>query len=286
MTEHLDEAQPAESRGKLTCGTYHLSNVACADMTYRGEELVHPKRLSNTRRRQPTPSLMLKPAGSGKPTQAKSREPPCPFVHEDDDDDDAGNVPNDPPLEPAAAQAPASLREISPNASQGSRQVEKPTKEDLPLDKAQPVLPPKSPARERTPVKEAKKLASDLAAIVRLQRDVSGHELAIEPQKRKQRTLGRNLSGTSLTTLPARQNSTSGSPAIIEEGCEADGFAPSHEPAALPPGTQLEYGESNGKRVASMGTVKDSEDIARKSLAVGAAAAAGGRTKARARAKT
>lgn len=247
---------------------------------------MHPKRLSNTRRRQPTPSLMLRPAGSGQPTQANSRPPPRPFVLEDDDDEESLSVPNDTPLEPTTAQAPAPLREISPNASQGSRQTDKPSKENLTLDEAKPALSPKSPPRRRSPANEAQKLTSDLAALVRL-RDASGHqELVIEPQKRKQRTLGRNLSGTSLTNLPARQNSTSGSQDIMEEGCEADGFAPSHEPAALPPSTQLEYGESNGKRVASMGTVKDSEDMMKKSLAIGAAAAAGGRVKVRARTKT
>ncbi|KXT05484.1 hypothetical protein AC578_10978 [Pseudocercospora eumusae] len=296
----------------------------------RADDLSHPKRLSNTRRRHATPSLVLKPSSVAKPTEPvvkKSR--PGPFIHEDDDEDDdeAPSMPMDDnvptqmttchTIKPLNAES-LPLKEISSNTSPS--RTEKPSENqhtstkprrdnpdtDLPLtDKAVTIspqddsheteLPPKSPRRGiRSPAKEdavpapkmMSELTSDLASILN-RRVSSGQDAASHanmPEKRKHRALGRNLSGTLLTNLAARH---SASPAVGEEGeySAADGFAPSEQEVVPPPGTQLGYGgneESSGRRVVS---VKDSEEIAMKKEAVGAAAAAGSRKAGRSRIK-
>lgn len=165
-------------------------------------------------------------------------------------------------------------------------------------------IPPKSPrkqshepstAKENSDPLPAKKpiseLTSDLASILN-RRVASGENAASHvqiPEKRKNRPLGRNLSGTSVTHLAGRNSASPAMSALGEEGqeySEADGFAPSKQPVVPPPGTQLGYGgdvEGPGRRTMS---VKDSETFALKKEAMGAAAAAGGRKAARARTKT
>lgn len=269
-------------------------------MMYSGEELAYPKRLSNTRKRQPAASLMLKPTSLGHMVRVKSRSQPVafiqPFVLEDDDVDGVQAVSNNGPIfNPDVTQVTQPLREVSPNASQRSRNTGKVSANDHVLEKPR-LMSPSKPATLRTsPAKQVQKLTSDLAAIVR-QRSGPGQESIIEPPKRKDRPLGRNLSGTSMASYPIK--STSAMDAMTEECSEADGFALLREPVLAPAGTQLGYDspeaeaariqmvkktgvaveESSGIRIASMGTVKDSEDTRKSS--------AGGRAKSRARTKT
>ncbi|KAI5367731.1 Putative BRCT domain-containing protein [Septoria linicola] len=268
--------------------------------TRRAEELAYPKRLSNTRKRQPAPSLMLKPTSLGHMARVKSRSQPAafiqPFVLEDDDVDGAQAVStNGPILNADVTQVKQPLREVSPNASQRSHNAGKVPANNHILEKPQSTSPLKSATQRTSPAKQAQKLTSDLAAIVR-QRSGSGQEAVIEPPRRKDRPLGRNLSATSIASFPSK--STSGMDAMTEECSEADGFAPLREPVLAPAGTQLGYDspeaeaariemsrkmgvaveESSGIRIASMGTVKDSEDMRKSS--------AGGCAKSRARTKT
>ncbi|KAF7195352.1 S-M checkpoint control protein rad4 [Pseudocercospora fuligena] len=331
---------PAYDHNQLTPGGSSDSSTLSARPQpngFRGQEkraddLSHPKRLSNTRRRHATP-LVLKAGPVAKPTETvpkKSR--PGPFIHEDDDEDDteAASMPMDDNVPkqmttshatktPNAESLP--LKEISPNTSQP--RTDRPSEDkhtstkprhdnpdtDLPLtDKAvtilpqddshEPELPPKSPRKGiPSPAKEnavpapkmMSELTSDLASI--LNRRVASGQDAVShanmPEMRKHRPLGRNLSGTSLTNLAARHSASPAMSAVGEEGeySAADGFAPSKQEVIAPPGTQLGYGgneESSGRRVMS---VKDSDEIATKKEAVGAAAAAGSRKAARSRTK-
>ncbi|EME85483.1 uncharacterized protein MYCFIDRAFT_193779 [Pseudocercospora fijiensis CIRAD86] len=266
----------------------------------RTDDLSHPKRLSNTRRRHATPSLVLKAgsvAKSDEPVLKKSR--PGPFIHEDDEDDaEAPPMPVDDNVTQRMTASHTTttinagslpLKEISPNASQPRTDKSSESKHvstrprldntdtDQPLtDKAvtispqddshEPELRPKSPrnaipspAKEKTvpAPKMMSELTSDLASILN-RRVASGRHSA--------------------------------SPAMSAGGEEgeysvADGFAPSKQEVVPAPGTQLGYGgseESSGRRVMS---VKDSEEIAMKKEAVGAAAAAGSRKAARTRTK-
>ncbi|KAM3423198.1 hypothetical protein BST61_g648 [Cercospora zeina] len=267
------------------------------DLVRRGEDMVDSKRLSNTRKRHPTPSLALKPTASNTARSAKASTSAGPFIHEDSDDEGAVLALDDPPrVRRTIAQKPQPLREISLNESVGAA-------DPVPgLEKPQSAAAPQSPSRPNSPAKDVQKLTSDLAALVRQRIDSAGQEGLHEPQKRKNRPLGRNLSGTSLSNASSRL--VPADSAILSEGCEADGFAPPSKPASAPPGTQLGYDspdaeaariqmskkmgvaveENTGFRIASMGTVKDSEGLHRSHM--GAAAAAGGRTKARSRTKT
>ncbi|KAF2216653.1 hypothetical protein CERZMDRAFT_89933 [Cercospora zeae-maydis SCOH1-5] len=259
--------------------------------------MVHSKRLSSTRKRHPTPSLVLKPTASNPATSAKASTSAGPFVHEDSDDEGAIVAPDDPPCAPRTnAPLPRPLREISLNESIDAAN---PVPD---LEKPQTAPAPQPTSCRNSPAKDVQKLTSDLAALVRQRIDSAGQEGLHEPQKRKHRPLGRNLSGTSLGNASNRL--VPANSAMLSEGCEADGFAPPSKPASAPPGTQLGYDspdaeaariqmskkmgvaveENTGVRIASMGTVKDSEGLHRSHM--GAAAAAGGRTKARSRTKT
>ncbi|KXT17273.1 hypothetical protein AC579_538 [Pseudocercospora musae] len=333
---------PAYDHTQLTPGGSNDSSTLSARPQTNGsrgpekrtDDLSHPKRLSNTRRRHATPSLVLKAGSVANPSEPISKKSrPGPFIHEDDDEDDneAPSMAMDDNVSKQmttshttktlnAGQLP--LKEVSPNTSQP--RTDKPCEDkhtsikprhddpdtDLPLtDKAAPIspqddshepeIPPKSSRKgSPSPTKEnavpapkmMSELTSDLASILN-RRVASGQDAVSQanmPEKRKHRPLGRNVSGTSLTKLAARHSVSPAMSAAGEEGeySAADGFAPSKQEVVAPPGTQLGYGgdeESSGRRKVT--SVKDSEEIAMKKEAVGAAAAAGSRKAARSRNK-
>lgn len=265
---------------------------------------------------------MLKSGSEGKPSESAPRKSrPGPFVHEDDDEAPISlDVEQAPPL--TAARKAQPLRELSPNASQRSESAAQAATKDQDkecFEKSSGDTPTGSPAKRpaqapdrQSPSKEniaqpMQKLTSDLATLINHSRVGPGQVARVEPQKRKHRPLGRNLSGTSLCN---RSGSASASPALPDgvpeeevQYSEADGFAPSKQETVLPPSTQLGYDspeaeelrkqmslkmggkmmdEDAGKHVASVGTVRDSEGVAR-SAATGAARAAGARKGMRAR---
>ncbi|KAK4633509.1 S-M checkpoint control protein rad4 [Fulvia fulva] len=226
------------------------------------DDLLQPKRLSNTRKRHAVPALQLK-APAPKSSKLKPRSGP--FVYEEDEDD-AVIVNNDPPAheEQAGVQDPLSppsdgpLREISPNASQqrsqhggdlGRGEADKadpfvPEKKGKTAELEAPIKSPKK-SPKRSPVKDggqglktAQELTSNLASLLG-RKDSDNPGSSGGPQKRKHRPLGRNLSGIS-----NRSASASGSPALpaeVSESMDADGFHFSKMAPELPPSTQLGY---------------------------------------------
>ena len=158
---------------------------------------------------------------------------------------------------------------------------------------AKPAFPPKSPhsrgesndSEQQVALRPQHELTADLAEI--LNRKVASRPgsaaPAEAPTKRKSRPLGRAPSGISNRSLSASNSALSQktSPILTSEGPEsaADGFTASHGEASPPPGTQLGYETAEAeahrlqmskkmgrklqdenclKRVASLGTVKDS----------------------------
>lgn len=192
------------------------------------------------------------------------------------------------------------LKDISPNKSQprSSRGTETHNSKDDTTEKVVTEKPsasphrapatsprhsPTKPQREKKP-KLMEELTSDLASI--LARQVSTRPGSSEPQKRKHRPLGRNLSTTSNHSGSASA-SPNLPPEIPESTSAVDGFAVSREMSSFQPSTQLGYDipeaeahrkrlskqmgtsfhedGSCGKRVGNIGTVKDSVDIASRS---------------------
>ncbi|KAK4505536.1 hypothetical protein PRZ48_003499 [Zasmidium cellare] len=250
----------------------------------RAADLLPPKRLSNTRKRHATPSLPLQPSRPSE--QAGSRAGP--FILEDDDQDEP-TITCDDRSAPVLQTTHQPLKEISPNRSQprSSRDGEPNNQKDDPTGEAVTENPPASPHKHpasppRSPMKEPsepkpkgqEELTSDLANILAKQMATRPTTSSLEPQKRKHRPLGRNLSTIS---------NHSGSPLVSSERSEVgDGFDVSREvvPSLPPPGTQLGYdtpeaeahrrklskqmGTSfaeEGRRVESVKTVKDSVDV-------------------------
>ncbi|KAK6393539.1 hypothetical protein LTR65_002411 [Meristemomyces frigidus] len=275
-----------------------------------------PKRLTNTRLKRATPSLSLhatKPA----PTPVPRR--PGPFVHEDDDETPASDIDHVPEAAPSPRRSQV-LQELSPNlssrkasqeASAGSEKPEalhevKPAvaaddlspKPAVAADRLSPMPvtaphSPKSPRRSPSKsmgqppaVRPQEELTANLAALLQQQiasrPDSTGSDL---PQKRKNRPLGRSLSGIGNRSASASAHSdhTGGSPVLPSEVSDSapDGFSFSSRETPLPPSTQLGYGtadgeahtlamekrmkvkvhdEGGGKPVASTGTVRDSMD--------------------------
>ena len=170
--------------------------------------------------------------------------------------------------------------------------------------------PTKSPKKSPrcSPVKEGgqnvrgmQDLTSNLASILK-RKDSNNLGSSGEPQKRKRRPLGRNLSG--ISSRSASASGSSAQPPELSESMAADGFVFSKTAPELPPSTQLGYetpeveahrlemskkmgttllpDEMSGRRISNKATVKDSSEIAAKSSAM---AAVGSRAKARNRAK-
>lgn len=202
------------------------------------------------------------------------------------------------------------LREISPNTSQQRTEnsaapegrdenAQKPAG-DVPEHEnisARPVSP-RSPSKENDAPSgpPTHKLKEDLAEILKRQNS-SSFSNSTAPTKRKSRPLGRNLS-----SISSRSGSVAAAPPVPEDVFEAnsmaDGFDYSKAVPTVPPSTQLGYDtpeaeahrkqmskkmgttmlqdEGVGKRVASVGTVKDSSSRS----------GVGGRTKGRTRTKT
>lgn len=250
--------------------------------------------------RHATPSLPLQPS---KPSERKKARPGA-FILEDDDDEQTPIVHDDQPT-PVLETIQQPLKDISPNRSQPRKDAENDKDKDDTAEGVvteKPSAPPhRAPTRPRPAKddlgkqpKKMEELTSDLASILARQHS-SRPGSSTEPQKRKHRPLGRNLSTIS------NHSGTSASPnlqsEIPESSSAVDGFAASREVFSLPPSTQLGYDtpeaeahrrklceqmgtsfqeEGMGKRVASVGTVKDSAEIASRT-----AVTAAGRTKAR-----
>jgi len=147
---------------------------------------------------------------------------------------------------------------------------------------------PKSPRRtpnlepQQPAPRPREELEADLAALLNRQSSRPGSSTSDAlPQKRKNRPLGRSASGIGPRTASSAASDQTGSPLVQHEvsGDAADGFSSFAKEAPLPPSTQLGYDsgegeqhrammekrlkitlqdESSGKRVASLGTVKDS----------------------------
>lgn len=237
-----------------------------------------------------------------------------PFILEDEDDELVQTVMSEDHSDsftgpPVLSQGPSkALREISPNASQQRAEIGPGDREQEAI-KPSLVMPEKellssqhSPHRRPSddpdlpPPQPTLKLTEELTEILKRQA-ASGNLNTTAPAKRKSRPLGRNLS-----SISSRSGSAAAAPSIpadiFEENSAADGFDYSNTVPALPPSTQLGYetpeaeahreqmnkkmgttvlhDEGIGRRVASVGTVKDSTSRS----------AIGGRVKGRTRTKT
>lgn len=160
----------------------------------------------------------------------------------------------------------------------------------------------KEPGETKQKLQE--ELTSDLAHILAQQVATRPTAKSLEPQKRKHRPLGRNLS-----SISNHSGSTSASPKIPSEMPETssvgDGFDGPRGVSplpSLPPSTQLGYDTPEaeahrrklskqmgtsfhedgqlGRRAASVSTVKDSADIASRSASTAASRAKARRGKA------
>lgn len=253
--------------------------------------------------RHATPSLPLQ---ASKPSEHKKPRP-GPFILEDEDNNDEPMICDDQVAPVAETTTHLPLREISPNKSQprGSRDLDADNPKEHTADKVVTADPAASPRKEatsppRSPIKEAgekkpklrEDLTSDLASI--LARQAASRPEALEPQKRKHRPLGRNLS-----TASNPSGATSASPnlpsEIPESVLDGDDFDAAKEVSSMPPSTQLGYDTPEaeahrkklskqmgtsfsddvnlGRRVCSVGTVKDSAEIASRTAVTAASRA-------------
>ncbi|KAI7075355.1 hypothetical protein KC365_g9879 [Hortaea werneckii] len=231
-----------------------------------------PKRVSEFRKKRPTPSLPLHTVKSGPSSTTLQKR--APFVHEDDDEDDASTPGREPAVEslqprpttedsksPGDARTSEShpvLQEVSPNLSpnkvgqnQQDASTANHTKPNL-ESKLQPT--PASPnSRQGSPQKETGPLATrpsedltaSIASLLQKQKaarsDLHNSEI---PQRRKDRPLGRSASGIGTRSASASMPSEhTGSPSLHPDVSEslADGFGLSRETPPVPPGTQLGY---------------------------------------------
>ena len=266
------------------------------------------KRLSGTRRKHATSLLTLKATSPVADRAAIKRGP---FILEDDEqDDEPGEIVADAISPPAPEPArPEPLQVLSPNASprktgsQG-RLLEEAMPEDdenapetsVVMDDLQAEATVDAP--QHPPTKPQEDFRADLAALIHRPPSARPANATPDiPQKRKSRKLGRSTSSMANRTFSG--SAQSGSSLLREETDPEDhsstSFATETE---LPPGTQLGYetadaeahrlmmekrmkvslqDSGSGKRVASVGMIKDSF--------AGGEAAVGGRVRARNRTK-
>ncbi|KAI7164486.1 hypothetical protein KC349_g569 [Hortaea werneckii] len=230
------------------------------------------KRVSEFRKKRPTPSLPLHTVKSEPSSTTLQKR--APFVYEDDDEDDAPTPGREPAAEslqprpttedsksPGDARTSEShpvLQEVSPNLSpnkasqnQQDASTANHTKPNL-ASKLQPT--PSSPnSRQGSPHKEtgplttrpSEDLTASIASLLQKQKaarsDLHNSEV---PQRRKDRPLGRSASGIGTRSASASMPSEhTGSPSLHPDVSEslADGFGLSRETPPLPPGTQLGY---------------------------------------------
>ena len=309
------QVAPTPSKGLVQV---EASNVANLDS--RNDDSL-PKRLSNIRKRHATLSFSLQ---ASKASTAATLPRPQPIVHEDKDVPlSTGSEPLPAPTTAAPSRAASQpLQEVSPNLSPrkpNGRSEEH--EQDVSMKKAEPINPrsrtvspakPGSPPRSpssllrtisnsdaRPPARPHRELTANLAEL--LSKSLSSRSSSAAgsqpPQKRKNRPLGRALSGISNRSASAQSQTTS--PALPTEVADsaADGFSFAYE-SPLPPSTQLGYetpeaeahrlqmskkmgtklhDDGGMRRVASLGTVKDSS--------LGADSGVGNRLRGRQRAK-
>lgn len=260
----------------------------------------------NSRRRRPTPSLLLQAA---RPT---TNIRPPPFVHEDDDEESQTTAINQDPLphvDALVSDQARPLEERSPNASPKNQRYDfdlavnntdnlrrGTISEQYSHDESPALLPPElSPVElaEEDPVKPAQPQASnppeDLSAdLASLSRQLFTHRDSASSNpaqsRRRDRKLGRAVSGISSRSISASvQTSANAAPELLD-GHTADGDTGVARDAdalrSAPPSTQLGYempgaeahrlhmakkvgtsfgDDSGGKRLASIGTVRDGE---------------------------
>ncbi|KAI7222166.1 hypothetical protein KC333_g1331 [Hortaea werneckii] len=231
-----------------------------------------PKRVSEFRKKRPTPSLPLHTVKSEPSSTTLQKR--APFVHEDDDEDDASTPGREPATEslqprpttedsksPGDARTSEShpvLQEVSPNLSPnkaGQNQQDASTAHHTKPDLASKLQPtPASPnSRQGSPQKEtgplttrpSEDLTASIASLLQKQKaarsDLNNSEI---PQRRKDRPLGRSASGIGTRSASASMPSEhTDSPSLHPDVSEslADGFGLSRETPPLPPGTQLGY---------------------------------------------
>ncbi|KAK4553854.1 protein kinase activating protein dpb11 [Recurvomyces mirabilis] len=267
------------------------------------------KRLSGTRRKHATSSLAFKATS---PVVDRSATKQGPFILEDDEqDDEPAEVIADNMSPPALESArPEPLQVLSPNASprkagSQSKLIEPTMSGDdenapetsMTLDEIQTdekIDEPKQPL-----LKPHEDLRADLAALIHRPPSARPASVASDiPQKRKSRKLGRSTSSMANRTFTGSAQSAS---SLLREETDPSGEHPPTSlatEAELPLGTQLGYetadaeahrvmmerkmkvslqDSSSGKRVASVGMIKDSF--------AGGEAAVGGRVRVRNRVK-
>ncbi|KAI7120651.1 hypothetical protein KC352_g33070, partial [Hortaea werneckii] len=221
---------------------------------------VPPKRVSEFRKKRPTPSLPLQTVKSETSTTTIQKR--APFVHEDDDEDDAPMPVGEPAAdslrpppttedstEPGDTRSKGPnpvLQEVSPNLSPSkpsqSEQDASATAQRKPdlASKLQPA--PISPnSRQVSPHKDAEPLGSrptedltaSIASLLQKQKAARSDLHSIEiPQRRKDRPLGRSASGIGTRSASASmQSEHTGSPSLQPDVSEslADGFGFSRE---------------------------------------------------------
>ncbi|EMC98086.1 hypothetical protein BAUCODRAFT_412588 [Baudoinia panamericana UAMH 10762] len=262
-----------------------------------------PKRLSKARRHA-TPTLPLQ----GQVVRAPQSRTRMPFTEEDDDSRQDVQCEAQPPLSAKPTFSPSRprpLQERSPNASPRKGNHAQTEDHDnhpktaklpnlvpaaAPETASMPVSPPRSPLKSLSRDVQSldqhhqDRLTSELAAMVERQHSASRPDSASAeaPLKRKNRPLGRSLSGIGHRAVSASaQSDHSTSSRLNAEPSDsiADGYDNLAREDAPPVGTQLGYetpdteahrslmekrmkvnlrDDSVGKRAASIGTVKDS----------------------------
>ncbi|KAK5167670.1 protein kinase activating protein dpb11 [Saxophila tyrrhenica] len=258
------------------------------------------KRLSNTRKKQATPSLPLQAARSSHQSAAQK---PQPFVHEDEDDDQSLDSAPPPPLAPRESLRRASqpLQELSPNRS--PRKTSQTSRIETEEDKVEPnnhlkVEPPSEDSHTlpqpptsdtmvngHAPARPRPSLDADISDLLQHRSAGSRPNSTSDLQKRKNRPLGRAPSGISNRSMSASNQSGGLSP-VHQSDETADlpeEVRNSTCEVPLPPSTQLGYetaeaeqhrlqmskrmgtkleDEGGLRRLANVGTVKDSASIA------------------------
>ncbi|KAK3680277.1 protein kinase activating protein dpb11 [Recurvomyces mirabilis] len=267
------------------------------------------KRLSGTRRKHATSSLAFKATS---PVADRSATKQGPFILEDDEQDDEPAEVIAHNMSPSALESarPEPLQALSTNASprkagSQSKLVEPTVSGDdenapeasMTLDEIQ--TDEKIDEPQQPILKPHEDLRADLAALIHRPPSARPTSAVSDvPQKRKSRKLGRSTSSMANRTFSGSAQSAS---SLLREETNPSGEHPPTSLATevqLPPGTQLGYetadaeahrvmmerkmkvslqDSSSGKRVASVGMIKDSF--------AGGEAAVGSRVRVRTRAK-
>ncbi|KAF2767104.1 hypothetical protein EJ03DRAFT_162238 [Teratosphaeria nubilosa] len=253
------------------------------------------KRLSNTRTKHLTPPLSLH---ANKPAPRQASKPLFIHEDDDEPasvmvDEQGPSVPQPGLGSPKRSQplqmissnfSPRKSGQAEPRNDEAENTIQPARTDDGPVTAlGSPKTPPPQKEEENKvslPQRDPRELTANLASILQQQMSSrSEHSSSDLPQKRKHRPLGRSTSGIGARTVSAPD----GSPLLPSDpyisGSAADGFGTPKTDEPLPPSTQLGYDgadaeqnrllieqrmkvklrdESEGRRVASVGTVRDS----------------------------